>query len=103
VIQLDDVAFLISAISNGRDEIGQELPPTAVRAGIYCTKKSIKQSEFYQASQVGLKPEFVIETSMFDYSGQEEIEVDGVLYKVYRTFERDDEIIELYCIKKAGV
>ena len=50
-----------------------------------------------------MKPEFVIETSMFDYSGQEEIEVDGVLYKIYRTFERDDEIIELYCIKRAGV
>ena len=100
---MDDVAFLISAISNGRDEIGQELPSTAVRTEIYCKQKSIKQSEFYQASQAGLKPEFVIETSMFDYSGEEIIEVDGVLYKIYRTFERDDEIIELYCIQKAGV
>lgn len=100
---MDDIAFLVAEISNGRDEIGQELPPTAVRTEIYCKQKSIKQSEFYQASQAGLKPEFVIETSMFDYSGQEAIEVDGVIYKIYRTFEREDEIIELYCIKKAGV
>lgn len=100
---MDDVAFLISAISNGRDEIGQELPPVTARREIYCTRKSIKQSEFYQASQIGVKPEFVIETSMFDYSGEEIIEADNVLYKIYRTFERDDEIIELYCIQKAGV
>ena len=100
---MDGISYLISYTSTGKDEIGQELPPTAGRTEIYCKQKSIKQSEFYQASQVGLKPEFVIETSMFDYSGQEEIEVDGVLYKIYRTFEREDEIIELYCIKKAGV
>ena len=100
---MDGIAYLIRYTSTGKDEIGQELPPTAVRTEIYCTRKSIKQSEFYQASQNGMKPEFVIETSMFDYSGEEIIEVDNVLYKIYRTFIREDEIIELYCIQKSGV
>jgi phage head-tail adaptor, putative, SPP1 family len=100
---MDGIAYLISYTSSGKDEIGQELPPVTEKREIYCTRKSIKQSEFYQASQIGMKPEFVIETSMFDYSGEEIIEVDNVLYKIYRTFKREDEIIELYCIQKSGV
>ena len=100
---MDDVAFLISAISNGRDEIGQELPPTAVRAEIYCTKKSISQNEFYKAAQSGLKPQFVLEISAFDYNSEDLVEYNGTMYQIYRTYERPDEIIELYCIKKAGV
>lgn len=101
-MQLDDIAFLISAISNGRDEIGQLLPVTLTRNETYCTKKSISQNEFYKAAQSDLKPQFVLEISAFDYNSEDLVEYNGTMYQIYRTYERPDEIIELYCEMRSG-
>lgn len=63
----------------------------AVFAGL----KSIGQSEFYQAQADGLKPELkFILSDYLDYQGEKEIEHEGKIYNVLRTY-RDGKKIEI--------
>jgi len=63
----------------------------------YCMVKSISQSEFYQASASGLKPEikFVL-SDYYDYDGQKYLDYNDVRYTVLRTY-RKGRSIELTC------
>ena len=61
---------------------------------IYCNVKSIGQSEFYQAESAGLKPEIKIETKLIDLTNVTHIKLNGTIYKVLRTYKKQD-IIEI--------
>ena len=76
------------------DEYGltkRDLYERTVFAGL----KSIGQSEFYQAQADGLKPElkFILSDYM-EYQGEKEIEHEGKIYNVLRTY-RDGKKIEI--------
>ena len=73
------------------------------RTEIFAQKESISQSEFYKGGEAGLKPDFRLITSIIDYNGEREVELDGKKYGIYRTYERDQDYIELYCERKGGV
>lgn len=62
---------------------------------IFAGLRSIGQSEFYQAQADGLKPEikFII-SDYLDYKGEKEIEHDGKVYNVLRTY-RDGKKLEI--------
>lgn len=53
---------------------------------VLCEKNSATRSEFYQASQVGIKPELEIEMFFMDYEGEEVAIYDGQYYRVVRTY-----------------
>ena len=38
-----------------------------------------------------------------DYNGEKEVELDGIKYGIYRTYEVDKDYVELYCERKGGV
>ncbi len=61
---------------------------------VFCNVKSIGQSEFYQAEAAGLKPEIKIETKLIDLTNVTHIKLHGTLYKVLRTYKKQD-IIEI--------
>lgn len=84
------------------DELGQKISSGYEDREVYVCKRSVRQSEFYQAAQQGMKPDFVLEMSAFDYNEETLVELNGRKYTVYRTYERDDEQIELYCTVKSG-
>ena len=96
-----NVATLIS-YTYAPDSIGQMIS-TASTTDVFCNVQSISQSEWYQGGQNGLKPEYKITMFAPDYSGQKEVELNGVKYGVYRTYLRQDENIELYLERKVGV
>lgn len=73
------------------------------RTEIFAQKESISQSEFYKGGEAGLKPEFRLVTAIIDYNGEREVELDNQKYGIYRTYERDQDYIELYCERKGGV
>lgn len=52
---------------------------------VLCEKNSATRSEFYQASQVGIKPELEVEVFFMDYEGEEVAIYDGQYYRVVRT------------------
>lgn len=61
---------------------------------IYCNVKSIGQTEFYQATTVGYKPEIKIEAKLIDLSGATHFKYNDVIYKILRTYKKED-LVEL--------
>lgn len=93
---------LISDSYNGQtDDIGQpEASTTSV--DIIAEVREVTQSEFMQGKQDGLSPAFVFRVSSFIYSGQTIIEYLGDRYSIYRTYQPDENYIELYAEREVG-
>ena len=87
------VAVLIGEIPEARGVLDEA---TESRRTVYCTVKSIGQSEAYQALSVGLKPEIkIVIPHDFEYQGESLAEFEGVLYKILRTYVTEADGIEL--------
>lgn len=68
---------------------------TVTERTVFAGLKSIGQNEFYQAQADGLKPELkFILADYLDYQGEKEIEFEGKIYNVLRTY-RDGKKIEI--------
>lgn len=84
------------------DTLGQ-LIPTETRRDVYCNLASVSASEWFDGGRVGLNPEYRATMFVYDYNGERIAELDGVRYGVYRTYLAQNEFIELYLERKAGV
>lgn len=69
------------------NEIITLVPDTGAEREVFCSLRSIGQSEFYQAHAIDYHPElkFVI-ADYLDYNGESLVKYDGGLYRVLRTF-----------------
>jgi hypothetical protein len=86
------------------DTMGQKVW-TEKSTTVFATLTSVSRQEwtsYSQSGRQGLVPAYVAEVFMGDYSGESIAEYEGIKYGIYRTYERDDEIVELYLEKKAG-
>ena len=63
---------------------------------VFASKKSIRQSEFYQAQTTGFRPEIMFVMRSIDYSGESRIEYNSRTYNIRRTFDKG-EFVELIC------
>lgn len=96
------IVTLISLKSCGTNDIG-ELLTEEVKRKVFAVKKSVSQSEFFQAAAAGFKPDIVLEISEFEYNGENYCEIAGQRYKIYRTFSsKDTERMELYLTAVVG-
>lgn len=71
---------------------------------VFANKKSVRQSEHYQAAQIGLKPELVFEVHNFEFNNDEKVRypvTTGVEYTIIRTYTIG-EITELTLSAKGG-
>lgn len=87
------------------DDMGQKIYKTKERT-VFATLTSISRAEWTSYSQTGrqgLVPAYVATIFMGDYEGESQCVYDGQTYGIYRTYERDDEQVELYLEKKAGI
>jgi SPP1 family predicted phage head-tail adaptor len=79
---------------------------TMVYREIYANKKSVRQSEFYQAATAGLKPELVFEVHSFEFTNDERVRYptgeDGKEYTIVRAYDKG-EITELTVTSYTGV
>jgi SPP1 family predicted phage head-tail adaptor len=75
---------------------------TNVKNEVFCERQSVSRSEFFNAGRNGLNPEFVFTIFKGDYQGELVCEYDGLTYAIYRTYETDDDYIELYVQRKGG-
>lgn len=69
---------------------------------VFCERHSVSRSEFFNAGRNGLNPQFVFTVFKGDYQGETVCEYDGAAYSIYRTYETDDDYIELYVERKGG-
>ncbi len=84
------------------DTLGQ-LIPTETRRDVYCNLASVSASEWFDGGRVGLNPEYRATMFVYDYNGERIAELDGVRYGIYRTYLAQNEFIELYLERKAGI
>lgn len=95
-----DVITLISE-QEKQDEFGivhQEY----LRNNVFCSVNSISASEFFSGGMNGLNPQYQFSINSFEYNGEKTIEYNGKKYVVYRTFERNNGIVELYVEQRKG-
>lgn len=90
-----DVVELVNQTSSSNDYGDQVFAETSTT--VFANKKSVRQSEFYQAFAHGLKPELMFEVRTIDYSGQENLVFNNKEYVIIRAFSKNDEITELVC------
>lgn len=70
---------------------------------VYARVESVSASEFFDAGQNGLKPEYRFTVSAWEYGDEEELSYNGRIYSIYRTYRRSLDLIELYAERKVGV
>lgn len=96
---MTDVLTLIAPTVT-TDQYGNE-EYTNVETTVFCEVDSITQSEFYQAANTELNPEYKFTIFFGDYDGQPLVKYHGVRYAIYRTYRADDNL-ELYAERKIG-
>lgn len=92
----DVIEIETSETQSTTDEYGDTITISVFKT-IFADKKSVKQSEFYQAHAQGLKPEIMFIIHPSEYEGKQGIKYNGKQYKVIRTYEKDSENLELIC------
>lgn len=100
---MDKTTVLILIRESYAPDALSQMIPTEIRREVFCDKTSVSASEWFDAGRKGLKPAYRVTMFAPDYEGEETVELDGVLYDVYRTYQSKDDEIELYLERKAGV
>ena len=98
---MDLIVTLIGKDHSFIDENGNE-KTNRIETEIFGTLKSVGLREFAAASQMGLKPELMVEIWSFEYNGEEKIKLEEKLYSIYRTYQKGDRL-ELYLTQRSGV
>ena len=83
-----DHELILISKSWEKDEYGN-MRPVETRTAILCKVKSIGRSEFYSAAMTDLRPEIVFVIHSCEYSGEQDVELNGEKYKVLRTYRGD--------------
>lgn len=89
VVELVDVTYTTN-------EIGDSVQQKTSRQ-VFANKKSIRQSEFYQAQATGLKPEVMFEVRTEEYRDESILIYEGKEYNIIRTYDKNGEITEIVC------
>lgn len=95
-----EIIELVSTVPDVND-LGNTIE-TEVKRQIFADKKSIRQSEFYQASATGLKPELMFEVWTDEYQNEEALYYNGKKYKIIRTYDKNVRTMELICTGIVG-
>ena len=67
-----------------------------IRRTVYCTERSVSQTEMYQAQAVGLNPALkLVLAHAFEYGGEKLCEYRGIRYRILRTYVTAGDDIEL--------
>jgi hypothetical protein len=90
-----DIATLIQ-VSFNQNEYGDPFEVTGTTQ-VFVNKKSVRQSEFYQAHAVAFRPELMLEVRVVDYQGQQQVVFEGKTYHIIRTHSNNGEVTELVC------
>lgn len=98
---MDRAVFLLS-YKIERDELMNE-SKVEYKHLVYATECSVRQSEFFAAAQAGMRSDFMLLLqNAADYHNEEFVEKDGKRFKIYRTYQRPSEQLELYCTQKVA-
>lgn len=75
---------------------------TLTERNVFCQVDSVTANEFFNGGRNGLNPEYRMTMFFGDYQGETMLRYNGMTYAIYRTYQRRDDIIELYVERKGG-
>ena len=92
----NSIITFVKTIPNGTvDEYGDPVD-LEVKRDVFCAILSIGQTEFYQAQTVGVKPQIkAVISDYLDYQDEEEAIVEGIRYKILRTYRKMSNELEI--------
>ena len=89
-------AKILTLIREDPEAHGVGNEPEEMEREVYCTVKSVGMQEAYQAMGIGLNPELkVVLDHEFEYQGEAICELNGIRYKIIRTYINEADGIEL--------
>ena len=94
-MHFSDVLVLVKETSS-KNSLGDVIKNPPSRRTVFGNEKSVRQSEYYQASAQGLKPEITFEIHSLEYAEEKLIEFNQKEYRILRSYKKG-EIIELIC------
>lgn len=83
------------------DAIGQPVINTTTR-DLIAEVNSVTSTEYFEGRKNNLSPEFRFRVSRFGYSGEKKLTYNGSNYAIYKTYEADNNYIDLYVEAEAG-
>jgi len=90
-----ETIYLVS-VTREQNEIGDTVDVETKRR-VYASRKSVRQSEFYQAMSNGLRPELMFLISVFDYNNEKTIIYNDERYSVIRAYVTESDHMEIVC------
>lgn len=84
-----------------QDELLQDIPVESKR-NVFCNVKSVGRQEWYDAGHEGLKPEYKVTMSRYEYDDEKIVVYQNKRYAVYRTYVDSSEFLELYIQQEVG-
>lgn len=93
---------LIARTVSGFDKRGQPIYAEN-ETTVLCEVVSVSRQEYFESAQVGVNPEWQFRIATSEYSGELIVEYEKKRFKIYRRYDRDDDMTELYCEFAPGV
>lgn len=91
-----DVIYFDGSPTYTENNMGDTITVPGDPVMIYANKKSVRQSEYYQAQSNGVMPEIAFEIRIVEYDSQRFLTYKDKRYRIVRTYEKGEDI-ELIC------
>ena len=91
-------ADVIDLITETNSAHGVHEAVTETARTVFCTVQSVTRSEFYNALNAGVQPEWVFVLALAeDYHGERVVRYKGQKLRVVRTYMNEEDGIEITC------
>lgn len=95
----DDVIYLVTKTITTND--AGDAVPTYSQRRVFAKRKSVRQSEYYQAQTIGLTPEVLFEVRTEEYASEETLICNNKEYSITRAYQKTG-TTELTCTRIVG-
>lgn len=93
---VDEITLIREAETDKRvNKNGFEEPKAESSRTVFCNSKSVGYAEYFKSQQTGKVVERKCDVHKADYEGEDTVEMDKKRYFVLKTYEIDDDTIEL--------
>lgn len=93
---VDEIALIKAQQAAERlDKDGFENPAKESSRTVFCNKKAVGYNEYFKSQQTGKVVEAKIDVHRADYEGEDTVELNGQRFFVLKTYDIDDDTIEL--------
>lgn len=104
---MNEIEATLIVVTTGQDDDGFPIEEED-KIPVFCTEKSVRHTEFYEALRSGMKPRIIFEVRLEDWElskhqidGKtyyaEKVEYDGEIYDVIRSYKRNKGFIQITC------